>query len=122
MKTLVTGGAGFLGSHLVRLLLEQGKKVRVLTLPSESTVALDNLEIETMNGDVTKIDTLYPALEGCNEIYHVAGIVSYWRRHREIQYKVHVEGTRNICRVALELGIEKMVHTSSAVNNWIFKK
>jgi dihydroflavonol-4-reductase len=115
MKTLVTGGAGFLGSHIVRALLAEGKKVRILTLPSESTAAIEDLDVETMNGDVTKIETLYPAVKGCDEIYHVAGVVSYWRRHREKQYKVHVEGTRNICRVALESGIKKMIHTSSAV-------
>lgn len=115
MTTLVTGGAGFLGSHIVRALLAEDKKVRVLTLPSESTAAIEDLDIETINGDVTKTETLYPAAKGCDEIYHVAGVVSYWRSHRKMQYKVHVEGTRNICQIALELGIKKMVHTSSAV-------
>ena len=84
MNTLVTGGAGFLGSHIVRLLLAEGRKVKVLTLPTESTVAIDSLgtdnpDVEKITGDVTKIDTLYSAVDDCDEIYHVAGVVSYWR-------------------------------------------
>ena len=115
MKILVTGAAGFVGSHIVRLLLERGKKVRVLIRPSDSTAGIDDLDVERMDGDVTEIQSLYKAVEGCEEIYHVAGVVSYWRGHREIQRRVNVDGVRNICRVALDVGIRRMVHTSSVV-------
>jgi dihydroflavonol-4-reductase len=75
MRSLVTGGGGFIGRHLVRLLLERGESVRVLELP---TVELDNPDIEVIQGSICEQNTVRRALKGVDRLYHLAANPNLW--------------------------------------------
>ena len=115
-KVFVTGATGHLGANLVRRLVEDGKEVRVLLLKGESTEAVDGLPVEKVYGDLTDIDSLERAMQGCKQAYHVAAIVSTVVATPELERKIfdtNVLGTQNLLRVALHLGYERVVVTGS---------
>ena len=96
MRVLVTGATGFLGANLVHHLVRRGDTVRVLTRPSSSMALLDGVPVEVAVGDVADVGSLVAAARGVETIYHAAALVSYWRRWRERQYLVNVDGVRNV--------------------------
>ncbi len=115
MKVLVTGGAGFIGSHVVKILLNAGYQVRVLHLPKER---LDNLEevitnIETIAADITHYQQVISAMEGCDRVIHLAAVYALWLPDQELMRRVNVNGTDNILRAARELKLGRVVCTSS---------
>jgi dihydroflavonol-4-reductase len=115
MKILVTGGSGFLGSHVVRELLAQGYEVRVLkrkNSPSRTNL-LEGLPVEIVEGDITNPEDVSNAVNGCEAVIHVAGHVSFWRQENETQNKINIEGTKNIVHACLKHSIKRLVHTSS---------
>ncbi len=113
MKVLVTGGTGFLGANLVHHLAARGDAVRVLKRRRTPTDILAGLPVEFVEGDVTDADSLLRACQGVEGVYHVAGLVSYWRPRRAWQHRVNVEGTRNVVEAARANGVRRVVHTSS---------
>lgn len=113
MKVLVTGGTGFLGANLVHHLVARGDQVRVLKRPRTPPDILAGLPVEFVGGDVTDFDSLLAASQGVEGVYHVAGLVSYWRPRRAWQYQVNVEGARNVVEAARRAGVRRVVHTSS---------
>lgn len=115
MKTLVTGGAGFIGSNVVRLLLEQKEKVRVLHLPNEDLRNLKGMNVELIPGNILDKETVSEAVEGCDKVYHLAAIYAFWLPDPKIMFDVNIEGTRNILDASIEHNVKKVVHTSSAV-------
>ena len=113
MTTLVTGATGFLGSAVVRVLLEAGRAVRVLTRPDSDRTNIGGLEIEVCAGDLRDPASLVDACRGCDALYHVAADYRLWVRDPAVLYASNVDGTRSIMRAALATGIERIVHTSS---------
>ena len=113
MTTLVTGATGFIGANVVRALLAAGVSVRALTRRGSDRRNLTDLPVEIAYGDVRDINSLRPALQGCHTLYHVAAHYSLWTPHPEEVYATNVQGTTNLLQVALELGLQKVVYTSS---------
>ncbi|MFQ5846329.1 MAG: hopanoid-associated sugar epimerase [Candidatus Methylomirabilales bacterium] len=113
MKALVTGATGFVGANLIRELLKDGTAVRALVRAGSPRTTLEGLDIETVNGDLQDRDSLRDALKGCRVLYHVAARYSLASRDAAEMYRANVEGTRNILEVALELGVERAVYTST---------
>ena len=112
MRAFVTGGSGFVGANLVRLLLQQGYQVRVLV---RSTSCLDNLkslEIEIVEGNLNDSD-LSQKIKGCEVLFHVAAHYSLWQQDKQALYLNNVLGTRNILAAASQAGVERTVYTSS---------
>src|SRR5258706_15411521 len=86
MKTLVTGGTGFLGSHLVRVLLERGEEVRCLTRRASRLDNLNELSVEVVTGDLRDLDSLRKAIKGCKVVYHCAADYRLWVKHPADMY------------------------------------
>ncbi|MEX2191645.1 MAG: SDR family oxidoreductase, partial [Bacteroidota bacterium] len=112
-NVLVTGATGFLGSNLAAALLTQGYRVRILRRTTSDLRALSGIEVEHHLGDVRDKESLRKAIRGCDTVFHAAALVSYWRKQRAELYDINIRGTANIVDVCLELGVEKLVHTSS---------
>ncbi len=112
-RVLVTGATGFIGYNLVRRLIEQGHHVRTLVRNKTQCSYLEDLLVELFPGDITNPPSIKEAVRGCNIVYHLAGIPDMRNKYRERLFKVHVEGTRNLMKAALEEGVEKVVHTST---------
>jgi dihydroflavonol-4-reductase len=113
MKTLVTGGTGFVGANVVRALLKRGADVRALVRPRSDTQNLDRLDVELVAGDLRDRSSLEAALEGCDTVYHVAAMYTLWARNPREIYDSNVTGTINILEAAGQAGVQKIVYTSS---------
>jgi dihydroflavonol-4-reductase len=113
MTTLVTGATGFLGSALARELLKVGRAPKLLTRKNSDTRNIDDLGCEVAYGDLRDRESLKSALKGCTTLYHTAAYYSLWSRDKKLIYDINVQGTRNILESALEMGVEKVVYTST---------
>ncbi len=114
MKTvLVTGGTGFVGANLARALVNQGYTVRILRRPSSDLRAIADLKVEHFTGDIRDQQSLERAMQGCDTVFHAAAIVSFKRKDRDLQFAVHVVGTRNVVEACLASRVGRLVHTSS---------
>ncbi|MFB6345298.1 MAG: NAD-dependent epimerase/dehydratase family protein [bacterium] len=116
MKALVTGGGGFIGSHVVRSLLEDGHSVRVLHLPDEDVSHLegsDSVSFET--GDTRDADRMREVVDGCDWVFHLAALYRIWMPDPDPIYQVNVEGTRNVMNASIDAGVERIIYTSSLV-------
>lgn len=112
--TLVTGAPGFIGSHVVRGLLDQGRKVRAMARPGEDLGNLKDLDLDLCHGDLLDEGSLRSALEGVTHIFHLAAIYALWLPRPEVMYEVNVEGTRRFLELAMETGqVKRVVYTSS---------
>jgi len=113
MRALVTGGTGFIGSSIVRELLRAGFEVRALVRSTSDTRNLDELDIESVTGDITDFASLKRAMRGCTHVFHSAALYSFWVTTPGLIEQVNVEGTRNVLQAALEAEIRRVVYTSS---------
>jgi dihydroflavonol-4-reductase len=113
MKTLVTGGTGFVGANVVRALLRCGAEVRALVRPRSDTRNLDSLDVELVAGDLRDRASLEAALEGCDTVYHVAAMYALWAADPRQIYDSNVTGTVNLLEAAENAGVQKIVYTSS---------
>jgi dihydroflavonol-4-reductase len=111
--TLVTGGTGFVGAHLVRALLERGDRVRCLVRANSDRRNLDGLDVELYEGDLRSRASLEGGLAGCRTLYHCAADYRLWSRDSRELYAANVDGTRHLLEAARAGGVEKVVYTSS---------
>ena len=111
-KAFVTGGTGFVGANLVRLLLKEGYQVRALVRQDSRLDNLQGLDVELTQGDLTD-PNLAAQMTGCEVLFHVAAHYSLWQTDRDRLYQVNVLGTRNILAAARQAKIERTVYTSS---------
>ncbi|WP_242038924.1 hopanoid-associated sugar epimerase [Anabaena lutea] len=112
MRAFVTGGTGFVGSHVVRSLLESGYNVTALVRSSSNLGNLRGLEVDIVKSDLND-PQIWKQMQGCNYLFHVAAHYSLWQKDRDLLYRHNVEGTRNLLAAAQKAGIERTVYTSS---------
>jgi len=110
IKALVTGGGGFLGSSIVRMLLDKGIAVR--SLQRSDSPELKKLGVEIIRGDISDLDTVINAAEGCDVIFHVAAKAGVWGDYADY-YQSNVTGTKNIIDACHTHHIQKLIYTSS---------
>jgi dihydroflavonol-4-reductase len=110
---LVTGGAGFIGGHLVALLVEQGRKVRVLERTGASVAHLPLSRIELLLGDIRDRACVDRAAAGCVEVYHLAANPNLWVQPRGLFRQVNYLGTINVLEAAIDAGARRVLHTST---------
>jgi dihydroflavonol-4-reductase len=113
MNVLVTGATGFIGFHVARMLRDSGSGVRALVRSGTDAAFLEQLGIEPVWGDLRDAESLYNALRGCRQLYHVAADYRLWVPDPRTMYQINVQGTRNIMHAALMMNIEKVVYTST---------
>lgn len=112
MKVLVTGATGLVGNNVVRLLLERGIPVRVVTRGSSASQPLSDLAVEQFPGDVRDEPAIRRAMDGVTHVVHSAAVIHLGWRGLESQREVNVEGTRIVASAAREAGA-RLVHVSS---------
>ncbi|MBI3365011.1 MAG: NAD-dependent epimerase/dehydratase family protein [Ignavibacteriae bacterium] len=113
MSVLVTGGTGFIGQHVVRMLAERSETVHVLQRQRGKYGGDSAPNIKTFYGDILDRESILNALRGCNKIIHLAAFARVWAKDPTIFHQINVLGTRNVLDAALKAGIEKVVYTSS---------
>jgi dihydroflavonol-4-reductase len=113
MTTLVTGAAGFLGSHVARQLVARGEDVRVLMRVSSTNRAIADLSLEYVTGDLRDPASLDRAMRGVKRVFHVAADYRLWARRSKEIYDSNVGGTKNLLDAAKRAGIEQLIYTST---------
>jgi dihydroflavonol-4-reductase len=115
LRAFVTGATGFLGSHVARVLAEQGAELRLLVRPTSDPRNLDGLNADRVVGDLRDAASIEKALAGCDVIFHIAADYRLWVRGRDISemYRSNVEGTRCLLEAARKQGVRRVVYTSS---------
>jgi len=113
MLVFLTGATGFLGSHVARVLAEQGADLRLLVRPTSNLKNLEGLKAETATGDLRDSASLEKAMSGCDTVFHVAADYRLWVTDPSEMYRSNVEGTRAILGAARKNGIKSVVYTSS---------
>jgi len=113
MLAFVTGATGFLGSHVARVLAEQGADLRLLVRPTSNLKNLEGLTAETAIGDLRDPASLEKAMSGCEVVFHVAADYRLWVRDPNEMYRSNVEGTRAIIEAARKNAVRCVVYTSS---------
>ncbi|MCG8672271.1 MAG: NAD-dependent epimerase/dehydratase family protein [Pseudomonadales bacterium] len=112
-KILVTGATGLVGYNIMQALLRREHDVRLLVRSVEKAQRLLPSTCEFVQGDITNKASLYPAFEGCDMVYHAAGFPEQWMRDNSIFQTVNVNGTRKMVDVALDVGVERFIYTST---------
>lgn len=113
MLALVTGATGFVGSHVARVLAEQGFALRLLVRSSSNPKNIEGLGGERITGDLRDPASLEKATAGCDVVFHVAADYRLWVRDPAQMYRSNVEGTRAILEAARKNGVGRVVYTSS---------
>ena len=112
MKAFVTGGTGFVGANLIRLLLQQKYQVKALVRSKSCLDNLKSLDIELVEGNLNQ-ESLAQQMTECQVLFHVAAQYSLWQTDKNSLYRNNVLGTRNILKCARQAKIERTVYTSS---------
>jgi dihydroflavonol-4-reductase len=113
MTTLVTGAAGFLGSHVARQLVARGENVRVLMRVSSNNRAISDLSLEYVTGDLRDPVSLERAMKDVKRVFHVAADYRLWAKHSQEIYDSNVKGTKNVLAAAKKAGVAQLVYTST---------
>lgn len=113
MIALVTGAAGFVGSHVARLLASRGDEARVLVRPRSDLRALTGLSVERVMGDLRDPASLEPAMRGVECVYHIAADYRLWTKNPQEIYQSNVDGVRNMLGAARRAGVKRFVYTST---------
>jgi len=113
MRAFVTGATGFVGSHVARVLAEQGIELRLLVRRSSRKENLAGLNAELVEGDLTDEISLRKGMEGCEAVFHVAADYRLWTPDPKPMYAANVEGTRAIINAAKAARVRRTVCCSS---------
>jgi dihydroflavonol-4-reductase len=113
VTTLVTGAAGFLGSHVARQLVARGDSVRVLMRPTSTNRAISDLPLEYVTGDLRDAASLDRAMKGAKRVFHVAADYRLWAKQPRDIYDSNVGGTKNLLEATKRAGVEQLIYTST---------
>ena len=117
MRVLVTGGTGYVGCHTVKALLDAGHQVRMFVRsPDAVGAALDPLGVsvdDIVVGDVTEEVGTKTAIVGCDVVIHAANMFTFQPKHTDTMHRINTVGTENILRIAIEAGLDPIVHVST---------
>src|SRR4029079_317483 len=112
----VTGGTGFIGSYIIKNLVEKGYTIRAIRRSNKLPfyIPAETLnKVQWMEGDVLDTISLNEAMQGTDAVVHCAAIVSFSKKERRQMYHVNIEGTANVVNAAIENKIKRFLHISS---------
>lgn len=115
VRVFVTGGTGFIGTHLIQRLAQDGHELCCLVRKTSDVRLLEQVGASLITGDVTDKASVLKGMKGCDWVANLANIYDFWVPNRQIYTDVNVHGTRNVMECALEAGVSKVVHVSSSV-------
>jgi dihydroflavonol-4-reductase len=113
VRVFITGATGFVGGHVARAYASEGATLRLLTRQTSRLDSLAGIDAETVVGDLREPEKLRSALEGCDALVHVAADYRLWVRDPAQMYAANVDGTRELLKIAREVGVQRVVYTSS---------
>lgn len=119
MRVLVTGANGFLGSAVVRHLINAGYSVRAMVRKESKRGILEGLNVEKIEGDIAHPQAVEMAINGCKIVFHLASVYTFypwWQKKAKDLYKINVDGTRNLLACALRHKVDKFIFTSSVAS------
>ena len=114
MKIFITGGTGFIGSYFVRCLAHTEHQLVCLARKTSNVSGLKEADATIVYGDVTDKTSLREGMQGCDWLVHLASNFTLWTPERRVYQEVNIKGIRNVMESALEAGISKVVHVSTA--------
>lgn len=114
MKIFVTGATGFIGIHVAKRLSQTDHSMRCLVRETSEVSELERLGATLVTGDIVDRDAVKRGMSGCDWVIDIAGLYSFWEPRKQVFADVNITGTRNVMECALELGISKVVHVSTA--------
>ncbi|MFP4227248.1 MAG: NAD-dependent epimerase/dehydratase family protein [Salinivenus sp.] len=113
MRVFLTGATGYVGSYVLRALLDHGHRPRCLVRHSASDLAVQDAALESVQGDVTDPASLTDTMNGCDAVIHLVGIIEEQPRKGVTFERLHVDGTRHVVRAAQDAGIPRFIHMSA---------
>lgn len=114
MRIFVTGGTGFIGTHLMKRLAQTDHELVCLARPTSDARPLREAGATVVTGDVTDKESLLEGMEGCDWLVHLASSFVFWVPDRQVYEDVNIKGTRNVMEAALQTRVSKVVHVSTA--------
>ena len=113
MKVFLTGATGFVGSHVAAAYAAAGAELRLLTRSTSNPASLEGIPGDLIVGDLRSAEALRSSLTGCDALVHVAADYRLWVPDPADMYRANVDGTRDLLRIAREVGVPQVVYTSS---------
>lgn len=113
MKVLVTGATGFIGGNLARELWRRGDDVQALVRPGSNRLTIQDTGITPVEGDILDRQSIDRAIQGCEAVYHVAAVYTFWSKNPAGVSQANVQGTKNVLESARQAGVSRTVYTST---------
>jgi dihydroflavonol-4-reductase len=113
MKVFITGGAGFIGSHVIRKLVARGDQVNALVRTQKGAALLTEMGARPMWGDITALESLREGMRHCDMVFHLAAWYRLGASDWQKAERINVDGTRNVLTLAYTLGIPRILYTST---------
>ncbi|MEM7038747.1 MAG: SDR family oxidoreductase [Bacteroidota bacterium] len=114
MRSFITGATGYIGLNLAHRLAENGEQVHALCYEAELAHLFDHPNITVYHGSILDPGSLARAMEGCTQVYHLAGYARKWAKSPRLFFEVNVQGTLNVLETAIAAGVQRVVVTSTA--------
>ena len=114
MSIFITGGTGYIGAHLLNKLTDSDETIHVLVRSKEKASNIEHPNVTIFEGDIMNKESIKEAMQGCSKVYHLAAFAKVWAKDPKTYFDINVTATVNVLEAAQELGVSKVIVTSTA--------